>query len=109
MRPPENFTRIINRKRYSTATATLIAGNDYWDGHNFERSGRNTFLYCTPAGNYFLVHLTCWQGEHDTLEPISQDAAIAAYEGSDFSEYGSLTNHRVDYDEAFPGVEVENA
>jgi len=44
MKPPEQFTRIIGRKRYSVQKATLIASDAYWDGHNFERSGRNTFL-----------------------------------------------------------------
>lgn len=102
MKPPENFTRIVNRKRYSTKTATLIAGDDYWDGHNFERHGRNTFLYRTPKGEYFTVTLTQWQGEQDSLTPISQDEAIALFEGR-------LTEHEVNYKEAFPGVIVEDA
>lgn len=102
MKAPSNFTAIIDRKRYSTATATLIAGNDYWDGHNFERSGRNTFLYRTPGGAYFEVNLTQWQGERDTLIPISQEEAIANYEDN-------LTEHYVTYAEAFPGVEVIDA
>lgn len=45
MNAPENMTRIVDGKRYSVATATLIADNVYWDGNNHERSGRNTF--CT--------------------------------------------------------------
>ena len=102
MNPPENFEKIIDRKRYSTATAELIAGNDYWDGHNFERSGRQTFLYRTPNGNYFTVHLSQWQGEQDNIVPISQGEAIEYYEGT-------LTEHRLDYGEAFPGVTVEDA
>jgi len=102
MQPPEKFTRIINRKRYSVKTATLIAGDDYWDGHNFERHGRNTFLYRTPKGEYFTVALTQWQGEQDSLEPIDQDAAIALFEGE-------LTRHAVNYKEAFPDVTVEDA
>ncbi len=102
MHPPENFTRIVDRKRYSTKTATLIASDEYWDGHNFERSGRNTFLYCTPNGAYFTVALSQWQGEQDSLEPITQEEAIALYEGR-------LSEHEVSYAEAFPGVKVENA
>ena len=39
---PEKMTRIVDRKRYSTETATLIADDEYWDGHNWERRGRNT-------------------------------------------------------------------
>ena len=102
MKPPEKFTRIVGRKRYSVATATLIAGDDYWDGHNFERHGRNTFLYRTPKGAYFTVTLTQWQGEQDHLSPITQDEAIQLYETS-------LTEHELPYTEAFPGVNVEDA
>lgn len=102
MHPPKDFERIVERKRYSVASSTLIAHDAYWDGHNFERSGRNEFLYRTPNGNYFVVSLTCWQGERDTLTPISQDEAIELFEGS-------LTEHEVSYAEAFPGVAVKDA
>lgn len=100
MRPPENMTRIVDRVRYSTATAELITGDDYWDGHNFERSGTNRFLYRTPRGRFFTVRLTQWQGEQDTLEPVSLDQAIRLYEGP-------LTEHCVEYSVAFPDVVVE--
>lgn len=102
MKAPENFTRIINRKKYSTATAELIASDAYWDGHNYERSGRNTFLYKTPRGNYFAVHLTCWQGEQDSIEPLTQDEAIDMFETY-------CSEHEVSYAEAFPNVKVEDA
>jgi hypothetical protein len=102
MKPPENFERIVNRKRYSTKTATLLAGDDYWDGSNFERQGRNRFLYRTPKGNFFLVSLTAWQGEQNTLEPITEGEAIELYEEI-------LTERTASYEDAFPGVEVEDA
>lgn len=102
MRPPSNFTRIIDRRRYSTETATLIASDCYWDGHNFERSGRNTFLYRTPNGNYFTVCLSQWPGEQDNLTPVSLDEAIDMYEGS-------LTEHDEFYSDAFPDVTIEEA
>jgi len=102
MRPPEEFVRIINRKRYDVSNATLLAGDDFWDGHNFERQGHNTFPYCTPNGGYFVVNLTQWQGEQDTLAPISQDDAIVLYEEG-------LSRHRVPYARAFPDVEVLDA
>lgn len=102
MKPPTDFTRIVDRKRYSVKTAELIAHDAYWDGHNFERSGRNTFLYRTPGGAYFVVRLTKWQGERDTLEPLTQDEAIDLFENS-------LSEHEVSYAEAFPGVEVTDA
>jgi len=102
MKPPENFTRIINRKKYSVQAATLIAHDAYWDGHNFERHGRNEFLYRTPNGNYFTVNLTQWRGEQDTLNPISQSEAIDLFETG-------LTEHEVSYSKAFPSVEVQDA
>jgi hypothetical protein len=102
MKPPTNFTKIVDRQRYTTETATLIAGDDYWDGHNYERHGRQSFLYKTPKGAFFTVSLTQWQGEQDTLTPISLDEAIELYEGT-------LSEHRVDYEHAFPDVEVVDA
>jgi hypothetical protein len=98
---PREMIRVIGGKRYNTETATLIAGDDYWDGHNFERSGRQAFLHRTPKGNYFATYLTCWQGELDRLEPLSLDAAIEMFE--------QLPEKRVDFEDAFPGVEVEDA
>jgi hypothetical protein len=56
---------ICGGKLYDTKTATLIASKRYWDGRNFERRGRNTYLYRTKRGNYFSYHTTCWQGEID--------------------------------------------
>lgn len=102
MKPPTDFSRIIDRKRFSVKTATLIAGDDYWDGHNWERSGRQCFLYKTPKGAFFTVNLTQWQGERDTLQPVTQEEAISLFEGD-------LTEQRLTYAEAFPGVTVEEA
>lgn len=98
---PREMTEIIDRKRYDTRTATVLAGNDYWDGHNHERSGRNTFLFRTPKGSYFAQHLTCWQDENDCLEPLAEDEAIELYEG--------LRERRVEFKDAFPNVTVEEA
>ena len=102
MKPPTKFSRIIEGKRYNVETATLIAGNDYWDGHNFERSGTNTFLYRTAKGRYFQVRLTQWQGEQDFLTRISQEYALNLFESWPGGQ-------RVSYQEAFPGVEIEEA
>lgn len=102
MNPPDKFTRIVNRTRYSVETATLIAHDAYWDGSNFERYGRNTFLYRTAKGHYFTVTLTQWTGEQDTLTPVTLGEAIDLYEGQ-------LSEHEVDYQDAFPGVDVEEA
>jgi len=102
MNAPEDMTQIIGRRRYSTATATLLADDAWWDGSNFERSGRNTFLYRTPKGAYFTVTLSQWQGERDRLEPCDVEDAVALYEGP-------LAQHHVEYGDAFPEVTVEDA
>ena len=99
---PQKMTRIVDRKQYSTETATLIADDEFWDGHNWERGGRNQFLYRTPNGNYFTVNMTQWQGERDTLTPVTIEEAIDLFENS-------LPEHHVNYAEAFPGVTVKDA
>ncbi|MCG3140697.1 MAG: hypothetical protein HDKAJFGB_01813 [Anaerolineae bacterium] len=102
MHPPREFSRIINRRRYDVETATLIASDTYWDGHNFERHGCNTFLYRTPHGNYFVVRVTQWIGERDTLKPVSQAEALDLYENQ-------LSEHEETYADAFPDVQVTDA
>lgn len=101
MKPPANMTQIINKKRYSTATATLIAGDDYHDGRNYERNGTNSFLYKTKKGVYFLVYLTRWQGQRDYIAPLTVDEAYEAYE--------RLSEKRVCVGDAFPGIEIVDA
>ena len=96
------MTRIVNGARYSTETATLLASDVYWDGHNYERAGRNRWLYRTPKGRYFLATRSLWQGEQDTLEPLGEVDARRLYEGA-------LRVHEVDYETAFPGAEVVDA
>jgi len=99
---PIDISEIHDRMRYSTKSSTLIAGDDYWDGHNFERSGRQTFLYQSIlGGSYFAVHLTQWTGERDHIEPLSQDEAATLYE--------SLPERRLSFEEAFPGVQLVEA
>ena len=99
MHPPTEMTQVIDGKLYKVATATLLAGNDYWDGHNFERSGTNCFLYKTKKGAYFTVNLTQWQGGHDHIEAITKEEAKELYEG--------MRNDRVPYKEAFGEAPVE--
>lgn len=95
------MTQVIGRRRYSTATATLLASDTYWDGHNFERQGRNTFLYRTPRGAYFAVHQTNWQGESDSLVPMAMDEAYQLFE--------DLSEKELSFADAFPTVKIEEA
>lgn len=92
--------RIVNGKVYDTKTADLVAHDHYWDGNNWDRGGRNTYLYKTKKGNFFLHRTTCWQGELDTIEPVTVEEAKTWYEQLEMQE--------MDYKEAF-GVEPEEA
>lgn len=95
-----DMQRVVDGKRYNTKTATLIADDVYWDGSNFERSGRNSWLYRTPKGAYFLVTASQWQGETDTLVPLTTAEAKEHYE-----EY--LPEHYVDWEVAFDEIPAE--
>jgi len=92
--------QILNGKLYDTDKAQQVASNRYWDGSNWERHGRNTFLYRTAKGNFFLHHTTQWQGEREHIDAISEEEAKDYYE--------QLTEHELDYAEAF-GEEPEEA
>lgn len=94
------ISRVVNGKKYNTENATLVAHNVFWDGSNFERRGRNTWLYRTPRGAWFTVNGTFWQGERDTLEPINESDAQDLYEGP-------LTEHEIEWSEAFGREPVE--
>ena len=98
---PTTLTAIIDRKRYSTTTATLLSGDDHWDGNNFERHGRQTFLYRTPNGAYFATRLTRWEGERDYIEPLDLDQAAHMYE--------THSVPREAFAEAFPDITIEEA
>jgi len=98
---PREIREVIGGIRYDTEKAQIIAHDCYWDGHNMERQGRNTYLYKTPKSRYFAVHLTLWQGEIDRLEPLTVDEAVALYK--------RLPEKEVEFEEAFPTVDVEEA
>ena len=101
MHPKDTMQRVIDGKRYNVRTATLLASNEYWDGSNFDREGRNAFLYRTRGGAYFEVNLTKWSGERDTLIPLTRAEAQELYE--------NLPEHLVDYETAFDAVVEEAA
>ena len=63
--------QIVNGLKYDTEKADLVASNEYWDGHNWDRDGRNTYLYKTENGRYFLLHTSRWEGERDRIEPVT--------------------------------------
>jgi predicted metallo-beta-lactamase superfamily hydrolase len=92
--------QIIDGKRYDTDKACLVASDRYWDGSNFERHGRNTMLYKTAKGAFFLHHTTQWQGERERIENITEEEAKGWYE--------RLPEYELDFAEAF-GEEPEEA
>lgn len=100
MHPSDNMTQVIGGRRYSIKTATLLASDEYWDGHNWERHGRNAFLYRTGKGAYFQANLTQWQGERDTITPLSRQEAMELWE--------HLPEKALEYEAAFDVV-VEEA
>ena len=85
--------QIINRKLYNTATAILIADNEFQDGTNRLNTGTAQFLYKTPRGNYFLYKETIWQGCRDSIEALTKEEAKNQFE--------KLFNHEVGWEEAF--------
>ena len=91
---------IIGGLRYDTSTAQLLASDRYWDGSNWERQGRNTYLYKTPNGRFFTYHTTQWQGERDYIEPVEKPEARELWE--------RLPEKEASYLEAF-GNEPEEA
>lgn len=97
---PYNMDEIIGGRRYRTETATLIASDVWWDGHNDERNGTNSFLFKTPNGAFFLQFQSQWQGSRDTITPITMGEAKIKYE--------ELPTHEVEYRDAF-GEDVEEA
>ena len=81
--------KVINGKLYNTETAECIADNEFNDGTNRLSHGRATSLYKTTKGNFFAYHETCWQGEHDTIEPLTMSQAKEYFEelGGDPDHY----------------------
>ncbi len=93
---PNGLKRVINGQRYTVDTSTVLASNSYWDGHNFERNGRNTWLLKTKNGAYFSAECSMWEGERDSIEPLSRADAMELYE--------SLPEHLVNFETAFDAV-----
>lgn len=85
--------QVINGMRYDTDKAISLASDAFGDGNNEYNCGRKTQLYKTKKGNYFVVHWTCWQGEHDNIEPVSKKEAMQYYE--------ELHRTHVEWEEAF--------
>ncbi len=97
----QNMIWVVAGKRYSTDTATLIAHDEYWNGHNCEQGGRNTFLFRTAKGNFFAQYQTLLQGEINKIAPLETNEALALYQ--------SLHKKEVPFRVVFPCVKAEDA
>lgn len=98
---PRKQVRVINGRRYSTETATVIASDVNHDGPEWpERDGVNNFLCRSPRGMYFVARQTDWEDENDSLTLLSRDAAIKLYE--------RLPRQEILFEFAFPGVELKD-
>ena len=91
---------IVNRLSYDTDTAVLLADDNYWDGNNWQRRGRNAFLYKSPGSRYFRHNTTIWEGEQEAIAPLSKAEAQDLFE--------ELREKRVSWEAAFDEV-VEKA
>lgn len=88
--------KVINRKQYNTETAVEIC-NDGILGQN--QVTRNDRIYLTKKGTYFCHHQTMWQGEHDDITLLTEEEAEEMYTNS--------CNKEVEFQKAFPNIEVE--
>lgn len=71
---------IVNRKLYDTDTADIVADDKYWDGHNWDRQGRNMTLYKTKKGAFFTHHETRWATELDSIIVVDLEEAKNMWE-----------------------------
>lgn len=101
MWPDENMEALIGGVRYRVRGSQVLAHDHYWDGRNWDRGGRNTFLFRSPKGRYFAVYLTRWQGERDRIEALTPEMALDLYE--------RLPEKEVPPEEAFPMFVIEEA
>jgi hypothetical protein len=97
---PRKIEAVVDKLKYTTEGAELLASDAFFDGRNWERQGRNTFLYRTKKGRYFIVKQTTIRGEWDKLEPLE--------EGDAMTLYSTLPTKEIPFESAFQG-EVEEA
>jgi len=92
---------VIAGKRYRTDKSTLLAHDAYWNNHNWEQNGRNTFLFRTRNGHFFAQNQSVLPGEGDSIKALTTDQAIDLYH--------SLMEKEVPFVIAFPCIPVKEA
>lgn len=98
MRPPEHY----EVGPYSTDRARLLSGDDWWDGHNYERNGGvNEWLYQSDDGQFFTIRLRA--SGKISLHPMRKEDAHRLYvlHRTAAEIYGS-GNIRVPIEDVYP-------
>ncbi|MDJ0766246.1 MAG: hypothetical protein QNJ97_24905 [Myxococcota bacterium] len=102
---------------YDTDKSTIVATDSYFDGKNWERNGRNTFLYKTPNGRYFKQFLSRRENENSYIQPLELEEAITLYFQLD-EEVRELEDkvgkprekeNWVSFEKAFPNTQLQDA
>lgn len=60
--------KIINGKKYDTKTANYLF-------ETYRGMGRSSKLFRKTTGEFFIANFTSWEGEKDSIDPISDDKA----------------------------------
>lgn len=91
---------VIDKKVYDTKASTLLASDvlhrDWKDIH-----GRKHFLYQTKNGRYFQYFYSNVGSEPCRITPYTVEDAVALFE--------ALPTKYVEFEKAFPQIEVEEA
>ena len=95
----QRVVTVIGGVRYDTATAELIAGNDYIEEGRTDRDGTNRFLW-RSGGRFFISFHSQLEGEGCCIEPVSKAEAVEMFTGN-------LRERRVPFDKAFSGATVQ--
>lgn len=94
MWPRKNMQGTIDGVRYQVNNSLLLAHN--WDSLTAGSVRSTTFLYCTPDGRYFAVHITREEGKPDQIEALTIEEARYFY--------NILRKKEVPEEEAFKNV-----
>lgn len=78
MWPNETMEWTYDGLRYRVADSTLIAHN--WDSETAGSVKTTTFLYLTPEGRYFAVHISRLQDKPDQFESLTVPEAQYYYD-----------------------------
>lgn len=91
--------KLENGKIYDTETAKCIATNNYSSGSEKLDCGRSSSLYRTKRGKFFILYYTAWEGEHSSIDTVTDAEAMEIY--------GEMHNKTIEIEDAFPDMKFE--